>query len=96
MATDMPYEEYALLAQTDDIRSKFNNHQWVCLNKMVSGKQLSSSDLRVLKGSGLVDQQGEPTLIGRVCIAKINKKRHKTKKVKTTRKKERWETQNLT
>lgn len=96
MGSDMSYREYARLTQSTNLRDNFSTHQWVCLNKLVSGKDISSSDLRVLKMSGLLDHKGEPTLIGRVCISKLDKKRHKIKKTKITRKKEQWETQNPT
>lgn len=95
MASKFNYADYVALHQDNNIRKRFNNQQWVALNKLVRGRQLSVEDKRALCAADIIDKQGEITLSGRVCVNKVNKKRQLDKsKQQVSRSKLAWEMEN--
>jgi len=93
MGSELSYHAYSQLINTDNIRNRFNTQQWVALNKLVRGRKLSEEDRRALLKVGVIDIGNELTLVGRVCVEKINKKRKKRKpNVNLKRGKMTWET----
>ena len=78
----MSYDDFAKMSQLGNIRDKFNHFQWVILNRLASGRTLSFVEIKAMKRCGVLDKDGDLTLIGKVCLSKLNKKK-KTRSNKT-------------
>lgn len=79
----MTYNDFVDMTKHDNIQGHLTHLQWVVLNRLISGKKLSSADRRVLVKAGLVDEKDNLTSFGQMCynkLAKSKSRAHHTKR----------------
>ena len=69
------FDDYVRLSTVGDLSTKFSTQQLVCLHKVANNQLLTATDRRVLREGGLLENEDELSITGRMCVMRIKKKR---------------------